>query len=475
MRASQTRPSHSPRAPPGNYTCGSILTTPVIWRSLDRRNRGQPREMSMLRSLLGVLAALFAVTAQAQPLDAATRRAAVDAAATQLRALYIFPEVGARAADRIEAQLAAGAYDPLSDPDAFAKRLTADLAEATHDKHLHVSPAEDFGPPTAAHAARMPHTQGGVVRADRLAGDIGYLELIGFVGPLTVFKSGVDPAMAALADARALIIDLRHNGGGDAGSVRYLTSFFLGGAKPVHIGDLIWRNPAAATFRTQEFWSVPTPTHYLGKPVLILTSHDTFSGAEGFTYDMQALKRGLVVGETTGGGAHPGHMIPLPGKLMVFMPIGRSSSQITHSNWEGTGVTPDVAAPADRALAVALERLGQTPAAGEVDALSPTPLFRPRAARQPGSDLALRRYVQTLAMGTPSTRLVTPEWSKESREDLAEEKAALAGLGPLRSVRFREVGPFGDNIYDLGFAHGQARWMVLLARDGRIDAAFPLM
>ena len=41
------------------------------------------------------------------------------------------------------------------------------------------------------------------------------------------------------------------------------------------------------------------------KPVFVLTSSRTFSGGEEFTNNLKSLKRATIVGETTGGGAHP--------------------------------------------------------------------------------------------------------------------------------------------------------------------------
>jgi C-terminal processing protease CtpA/Prc len=85
----------------------------------------------------------------------------------------------------------------------------------------------------------------------------------------------------------------------------------------------------------------------------VLTSKRTFSGAEEFTYNLKNLKRATIIGETTGGGAHPGGVFRASEHFGVFVPTGRAINPITKTNWEGTGVTPDVAVPADQALLVA--------------------------------------------------------------------------------------------------------------------------
>jgi hypothetical protein len=91
----------------------------------------------------------------------------------------------------------------------------------------------------------------------------------------------------------------------------------------------------------------------LGKDVYILTSKRTFSAAEEFTYNLQGLKRATVIGETTGGGAHPGRGYRINDHFMMFVPTGRAINPVTKTNWEGTGVKPDVEVPAEKALETA--------------------------------------------------------------------------------------------------------------------------
>ncbi|MBC7788868.1 MAG: S41 family peptidase, partial [Anaerolineae bacterium] len=90
------------------------------------------------------------------------------------------------------------------------------------------------------------------------------------------------------------------------------------------------------------------------KPVYLLTSKSTFSAAEGFAYDLQALGRAIIVGEPTGGGAHPYENVKLDEHYVLGLPVSRSVNPITGRNWQGTGVRPDVAVPADSAYTVAL-------------------------------------------------------------------------------------------------------------------------
>jgi len=398
-------------------------------------------------------------------LDATARRAAVDKAAEALRTRYIFPDLGERLADKLHADLAAGEYDELADRVAFAQRLTADMAAIAHDKHLRVMapggppPVEGMGPP--------PRSDAGVVRADRLAGNIGYIEIIGFA-PTELARPAIDKAMAALKDTRALIIDERRNGGGAPETVDYLVSFFTPAGKRVHVNDLIWRNPNSETFRTEEFWSVATPTKYLGRPVYVLTSRFTFSGGEEFAYDMQTLRLATLVGEVTGGGANPGHGASLGNGLMLFVPSGRAENPVTKTSWEGKGVRPDVAAPAPEALRVALQKLGRTPKGDTVEALSEARLFAPRTTPQPGADAAARQVLAELAVGHPRYDRLSQTFGEIVRDQLPNIKARLDKLGPVQTITFDSVGLMGAGVYDVKFARGAAMVAVILQPDGKI-------
>ena len=106
---------------------------------------------------------------------------------------------------------------------------------------------------------------------------------------------------------------------------------------------------------TQQYWTLPyvAGKRLTGKPAFVLTSKRTFSGAEEFSYNLKNLKRATIIGETTGGGAHPvqGHRID--DHFIIGVPFARAINPISKTNWEGTGVEPDIKAPQDEALDVA--------------------------------------------------------------------------------------------------------------------------
>ena len=308
------------------------------------------------------------------PLNDTNRRAVVESAAKMLRERYVFPDVGDQAARAIESALHAGSYEGLDQAVPFSERLTEDLRATARDKHLRVTAP---GAATAAPPWVAPRAEGGVTRADILDDNVGYIEIVGFPPP-GAFNGPVNRAMAVLQKTRALIVDVRRNGGGSPVTVSYLVSYFLPGGERVHINTFINRIPGTQTFRSQDFWNESTPFSYLGKPVFVLTSGRTFSGGEEFAYDMQAMKHAKVVGETTGGGANPGGTAPLAAGLTMFVPGGRARNPITGTNWEGVGVKPDVAVPAENALKAVLELLNVTPAGVDIDAVSRSRVFEPR-------------------------------------------------------------------------------------------------
>jgi retinol-binding protein 3 len=181
-----------------------------------------------------------------------------------------------------------------------------------------------------------------------MRGNIGYIDFRGFMDP----EAGAETVAAAMNfvnNSDALIFDMRQNGGGNPAMVALICSYLFG--DKVHLNDLYWREGN----ETKEFWTNPNVAgkKYLGRDVYVLTSNRTFSGAEEFSNNLKVLKRATIVGETTGGGANPGGVFRLSDHFGVFIPTGRAINPVTKTNWEGTGVEPDVKVPQDQALKTA--------------------------------------------------------------------------------------------------------------------------
>jgi C-terminal processing protease CtpA/Prc len=228
------------------------------------------------------------------------------------------------------------------------------LLNASHDKHVAVfyEPAPTV-PPEAATRPLEPRERlnFGFGKLKRLRGNVGYLELVNFSDLRQQSAETASALLSTLANFDAIILDLRRNGGGHDPMMAFVATYFFD-TTPVHLNDIYWRD----TNETSQFWTMAfVPGRRSARqPLYILTSASTFSSAEDFAYSLQNLKRALVVGETTGGGAHssrgPQRLTP---SFTAIIPVGRSISPITKTNWEGTGVTPDIKSSAKLSLGVA--------------------------------------------------------------------------------------------------------------------------
>lgn len=292
-------------------------------------------------------------------IDAAMRATVIDGALNHLNETYVFPEVAKQMESAVRARQQRGEYEAITSAQRLATTLTAHLQEVSRDRHLRVtysaeplpvrlgggeSPEEE-----ARRRAQMSWNNFGFEKVERLRGNVGYLEFIGFQDPQWGAET-VAAAMNFLAGTDALIIDLRRNGGGSPHMVALLCSYFFD--KRTHLNDIYTR----PTNRTQQFWTLDTVTgkrYGEQKDVFVLTSKRTFSAAEEFTYNLKNLKRATIVGETTGGGAHPTTFRRINDHFGIGVPMARSINPITKTNWEGTGVAPDIAVSADKALTTA--------------------------------------------------------------------------------------------------------------------------
>ena len=301
-------------------------------------------------------------------IDAATRKRVIEEGIAQLDSSYVFPDVAARMAAAVRAHLKRGDYDRITNGVTFAERVTDDLREVSHDLHLGVDfapagvPDERQGGPSPEDVGRfrrqMETLNCGFVKAEILGGgfvpmggapqNVGYLKF-NFFADTALCAPTASAAMNFIANTDALIIDLRQNGGGQPGMVAYVSSYLFDAR--THLNDLWTRR----TNHTEEFWTGDVPGKRFGgtKPVYVLTSRNTFSGAEEFTYNLKNLKRATIIGETTGGGAHPVRGHKIDARFMIGVPFARAINPISKSNWEGTGVEPDVKVSADDALATA--------------------------------------------------------------------------------------------------------------------------
>ena len=293
-------------------------------------------------------------------IDAHARKEVLDTLAQKLESQYVLVDVARKLAKTVRAKEKANAYKNITQGPELARALTDDLFAVAHDKHLRVAfsfsplPQGPLGPPPLEFFKKL---NGMIPKLEILDGNVGYMRVNG-VPPIESARAAVAASFAFLHNTDALIIDNRENHGGDPNTVAWYVSHLSVGPSYL-VNTFHWREGN----RTEEFKTTELGELSYGttKPVFVLTSAATFSGGEELAYDLQALKRGVIVGEVTGGGANPGGPRPLGHHFLVNMPGGQAVNAVTGTNWEGVGVKPDIPVPAPDALtkahALAIDRL----------------------------------------------------------------------------------------------------------------------
>lgn len=306
------------------------------------------------------------------------RSAAVESIATKISERYVFPDRVPAVVAKMKQSLVSGRYD-TPNPNIFAALVTEDLRAASGDRHMYLN----FAP--AQFAAASAGSGGGgdspelrklwerQARRDNngltdmriLPGNVRYLRITGFEWVEDQTGAAYDAAMRFLHDGDAVIIDLRDNGGGSHSAVRYLLSHFMDGDQL----DMTFLEAGQEPIQSRTLENLPAG-RLKGKPLYILTNKRVGSAAEAFAYDVQQFHLGTLVGEGTAGAANNNEFWPVAPGFMLSCSHGRPVHPVSKSNWEGAGVKPDVASPAETALdtahslalATLLARPGSDPA-----------------------------------------------------------------------------------------------------------------
>ncbi len=313
----------------------------------------------------------FGQESQPPTLDAAAKQAVVDGIASLLNANYIFPETAKKMEATLRDRLKTGNLAPLAGALEFGQAVSRILSEVSRDGHIGFA----YDPAGAENMRRLmsrseeearkarermlrsaQRNNFGFRKVEILPGNVGYLDFRMFADPETAGATAI-AAMNFLAYCDAIIVDLRQNGGGQPAQIQLISSYFF--PEPVHLNDIYTR----ATDSTENYWTLPyvPGAKAANADLYILTSVRTFSGAEEFTYNMKNLKRGTIIGETTGGGAHPTRTMIVQKDFILRVPYARAINPYSKTNWEGTGVVPDIAVPAaqalDKAYLMAIDKL----------------------------------------------------------------------------------------------------------------------
>jgi tetratricopeptide (TPR) repeat protein len=302
------------------------------------------------------LRSAFVFAQQSKPLtDRVYKTGVLEKIAVLLESRYVLSDKAKGYADEFRAKCASGIYESLTEATAFAEKISNDLIAITGDKHLNFRVMTPSAIGEKAQGSLHHPVRFFRLRADENVGffklawiepRIGYLDLRRFYA----FGDAKNMALAAmkfLANARAIIVDVRENGGG---SGDYLSSYFL--PFPTQLSGSFSRQDGSLT----EIWTRRDigMEPRIEVPLFILTGPKTFSAAEYFAYDMQTRKRATLVGEPTKGGAHSVDLFPIDDRFEFIVSTARAVSPVTGGNWEGTGVVPDIAAPVAEALDAAV-------------------------------------------------------------------------------------------------------------------------
>ena len=343
---------------------GLLSTTPVrqapfephVGTHVDQPQAPQPKSQ-------GAASAMRRAVAEDVKLDAAERQRVIDGAIANLTKYYIYPDVAQKMADALRGHEKSGDDDAAKDGEVFADLLTRQMRDVSHDRYVmmvYSTATEPENPPAPSledvsrYRTEMEENNCRFEKVKILPHNIGYLKFNEFPDA-SICRTTVAAAMASLNHADAIIFDLRDNPGGYANMVNLIATYLFD--HPTHLNDFYNRSENS----TEQSWThPPVPGNRLAdKPAFVLTSLSTFSAAEGFSYDLKMLNRATLVGETTSGRGHMGMGHRIDDYFIIRVLGTRVINPISKTNWEGTGVEPDVKVKAADALKTA-EKLAET-------------------------------------------------------------------------------------------------------------------
>jgi hypothetical protein len=331
-----------------------------------------------------LLAAAIVPHAQAQTAPAAApvsdvfvandARIAATTLANDLESLYVFPEIGKKYAAMLRANVAAGKYDHFSSRADFASAMTADLKAINSDGHLTIRASAPLAPNGQPRASLDP-----IAASGWIAPGVAYISFRAFTGSDDEVTR-VKAFMAAHKDAKSLIIDAREHHGGGLDEMNVMFSYLypertklvvmdqrvVPGVQAYDFGEAMVKSDGPDGMKRQTHYSLPGPMTALATAkVYLLTSNVTASAGEHLSMTLKRTHRATLIGETTRGAGHFGQGVQLGGNYRTFIGTGRTFDPDTGKDWEGVGIAPDIAVPADQALDVALKQAGVTTPAAE--------------------------------------------------------------------------------------------------------------
>ena len=304
-------------------------------------------------------------------IDADEQELVIDSIAKFMAGKYVFPDVGEQMGELVKKNLKDGVYKDINNPHEFAVKVTEDLRSVSNDKHIGLRYAPEMiamikkteedenNKEYEEYEKKMRESNNFAFKEIKiLPGNVGYLKFNAFYDASVAGPTAI-AALNFLAYTNALIIDLTDNGGGSPSLIQLMTSYFFEDTE--HLNSFYIREGD----KTQQFWTLPyVPGKKMTETdIYVLTSTRTFSGAEEFTYNLKNMERATIIGETTGGGAHPVERHIINDNFGITIPFGRAVNPITNTNWEGTGIEPNIETTKgeakETAYLMALEKLSE--------------------------------------------------------------------------------------------------------------------
>jgi hypothetical protein len=310
--------------------------------------------------LLRDASAMVPIVSDDAKLDEVERQRVVDGVIKNLKEHYVDKDVAQKMADALLAREKNGDIKAIAEGGAFADLLTRQMRDVSHDMYLEVVYSRERLPdhPGTSTAESLASYRRALERENctfetvkMLPHNIGYLKLNSFPD-VSICRSTAVAAMASLSGADAVIFDLRDNRGGYPEMVMLISAYLFDHPEYMY-------NPRESP--TERSWtrSAVPGNRLADKPVYVLTSGTTWSGAEQFSYDLKMLKRATLVGERTRGGAHAGVFYRIDDHFGMGIPEVKAVNPFSKTDWEGVGVEPDVKVKAADALETA-ERLAES-------------------------------------------------------------------------------------------------------------------
>ena len=320
---------------------------------------------SFLFALLFLEAVSILSAQEINSLDKRNRNAIIDTVLTCFIVNYVYPEVAADLKDSIDRRNKEGEYSKLTDLKEFLARLSSDIRKITRDKHIGINYIENSEYEKGQRKHSLLSEQLNEKRSKNfnfrkvewLPGNVGYIRFDIFEDPQFAGETAAS-AIKFISNCDAIIIDLRYNHGGEEKMVRYLASYFF--AEPTLLNSRYF----AKQDSTVQSWtdSYIPGNKLIDKDIYILTSSNTASGAEAFTYILKNYNKATVVGENTSGAAHWAEYFYYSSlKIEIKLPVARPINPVTKTDWEKTGIRPDIEITEhmalDKAYILALEKL----------------------------------------------------------------------------------------------------------------------